>query len=63
METDLLTSTQAAEVLHLTVSGFRRLVRAGKIPARRLQSGQYVFLPADVAALAAERAQSPEAVA
>lgn len=54
--TDLLTSTEAAELVHLTSSGFRRLARGGRItPALTLPSGMLLFSRADVEALAAER--------
>jgi hypothetical protein len=54
--TDLLTSTEAAALVHLTSSGFRRLARGGRIrPALTLPSGAMLFHRSDVEDLATER--------
>jgi hypothetical protein len=54
--TDLITSTEAARLVHLTSSGFRRLARGGRIePALVLPSGAMLFNRSDVEDLAAER--------
>ena len=55
---DLLTSKQVADDLGLTVRQVARLVANGKLHAAHKISGQtgaYLFEPAAVAALAAER--------
>jgi excisionase family DNA binding protein len=59
-ERDLITTAEVAERLACHISTVARLVRAGKLAyARRLpgERGDYLFDPADVAAVARERLQ------
>lgn len=59
-ERELITTGEAAERLACHISTVARLVRTGKLPySRRLagERGDYLFDPADVAAVAAQRLQ------
>ena len=57
-ECDLMTSAMAARELGVTPDRIRQLARAGQLRSIRMQTGQRIFLVADVEHLKLERDRS-----
>jgi len=53
-----LSTSDVARELDVTPGGVQWFARKGKLPFRRLRSGQYIFKLSDVRRLAAKRAAS-----
>jgi excisionase family DNA binding protein len=53
---DLLTVTDAAQVLSVSTETIRRYHKAGRLPAQRTPKGIHIFKRRDLEKLAAERA-------